>query len=135
MKVGLLPRFESNQPRTLAGKAKRSIRSAGVGLLLATGILWAWSCGDGAVQPIAPPARPDSVVVTPESAGLATPGDTVRLRAGVRDQNGFELPGVGVTWTSSAPGIATVDTSGVVTAAGVGSATITATATAAEVHS
>ena len=126
-------RGSKRESRTPGAKAKRSIRSAGVGLLLAAG-LWTWSCGDGAVQPIAPPARPDSVVVTPESAGLATPGDTVRLRAGVRDQNGFELPGVGVAWTSSAPEIATVDTSGVVTAAGVGSATITATATAAEVH-
>lgn len=114
--------------------ARRSIRSAGVGLLLATGILWAWSCDDGAVQLAEPPARPDSVLVTPERAGLAALSDTVRLRADIRDQNGFELPGVGVTWTSSAPGIATVDTLGVVTAAGVGSATITATANAAEVH-
>ena len=114
--------------------ARRSIRAVGVGLLLATGILWAWSCDDGAVQLAEPPARPDSVLVTPERAGLAALNDTVRLRAGIRDQNGFELPGVGVTWTSSAPGIATVDTLGVVTAAGVGSATITATATATEVH-
>ena len=115
--------------RIPGAKARHSIRSAGVGLLLAAGVLWAaWSCADGAVQPAEPPVQPDAVLVTPESAGLAAPGDAIRFRAGVRDQNGFELPGVGVTWTSSAPGIASVDTSGVVTAAGVGSATITATA-------
>ena len=128
---GQRPQREESAP---VEKANRSIRSVGFGLLMAAGIVWAWSCGDGALRPIAPPVRLDSVVVTPESAGLATLGDTVKLRAAVRDQNGFEPPGVDVTWTSSAPEIATVDASGVVTAAGVGSATITATATAAEVH-
>ena len=46
----------------------------------------------------------------------------------MRDQNSAVLTGVTVTWTTSANSVATVDAIGVVTAAGNGTATITATA-------
>ena len=57
-------------------------------------------------------------------------GDTVKLRATVSPEN--SVAGVSnktVTWSSSEPGIATVDGNGVVTAIAGGKVTITATAT------
>ena len=51
-------------------------------------------------------------------------GDTAQLTATVAPDNATNK---GVTWNSSAPGVATVDTSGKVTAVSVGTATITVT--------
>lgn len=48
------------------------------------------------------------------------------LTATVRDSSGTVLPGHSVTWSSSAPGVATVSSAGVVTGVGPGDATITA---------
>ncbi len=86
------------------------------------------SCGDSATSlpPTAP--RPTTVSVSPSTAELTAVGATVQLTATVRDQNGQPLAGATVTWTSSATPVATVNTSGLVTAAGNGTATITATA-------
>ena len=90
------------------------------------------SCGDGAVEP-PPPSPPPApvattVLVTPGSATLSAFGETARFTAGVRDQNGQVMSGVAVAWASSDALVATVDASGLVTAAANGSATITATA-------
>ena len=69
-----------------------------------------------------------SVAVTPPSATLTVGGPTVTLAATPRDAAGTALSGRGATsWTSSNPAVATVGTTGVVTAVGAGSATITAT--------
>ena len=64
----------------------------------------------------------------PATAELAALGETVQLRAEVRDQNGQVMAGVSVTWASSSAAVATVSASGLVTAAGNGTATITASA-------
>lgn len=72
------------------------------------------------------PAPVASVAVTPASATL-TPGGSVALAAGVFDAAHNALTGRAVTWTSSAPAVATVDASGTVTALAQGTATITAT--------
>ena len=53
-------------------------------------------------------------------------GATLRLAAEVRDQNGRVMRGAVIAWSSSDASVATVDESGVVTAAGTGGATITA---------
>ena len=93
--------------------------------------LWAYACGDGVTEPPTPPPdppRPATVTVTPATTQLTALGDTVQLSAEVRDQNGQVMAGAAVTWTSSATSIATVSGSGPVTAAGNGTATITATA-------
>ncbi|WP_420636979.1 Ig-like domain-containing protein [Candidatus Palauibacter sp.] len=71
---------------------------------------------------------PTAVSVTPDTANLTALGDTVRLRAEVRDQLGRIMNGMVVSWSSGDAAVATVDTSGLVTAAGNGSATITASA-------
>ena len=94
---------------------------------------WATACGDGATEPPAPdpptpdPPRPTTLTVTPATAELTALGETVRLAADVRDQNGQAMAGAAVTWSSGDPSAATVDPTGLVTAAGNGTATITAT--------
>ena len=90
-------------------------------------------CGDGD-SPTAPPApgpaRPTTVTVSPATAELTALGATVQLTAEVRDQNGQVMTGTGAAaaWSSSSVAVATVNASGLVTAAGPGTATITATA-------
>lgn len=76
-------------------------------------------------------SEPDPVVgtveVTPNTASREV-GETVQLGAAVKDTDGNLMSGQSVTWTSSANNIATVSTSGLVTAASLGSATISASA-------
>ncbi len=93
--------------------------------------LWAYACGDGATAPPPPtpdPPRATSLAVTPSTAQLAALGSTVQPAAEVRDQNGNVMGGAAVSWSSGNTSVATVDGSGLVTAAGSGTATITATA-------
>ena len=86
-----------------------------------------WACGgDSATAP--EPARPTTVTVSPATRELTALGTTVQLSAEVRDQNARVMAGATVTWTSSANSVATVDASGLVTVAGNGTATITASA-------
>ncbi len=96
--------------------------------------LCVYACGDGNTEPLTPPPnppRPTTVTVTPATAELVALGATGQLSAEVRDQNGQVMSGAAVTWASNAAAVATVDASGLVTAVGNGSATITATAGAA----
>ena len=98
-------------------------------LLAAAG--WGVACGDGAIEPSAPPSEPPratAVAVTPATADLTALGATVRFSAEVRDQNGRVMAGAAVTWSSGDGSVATVDASGLATAVGNGSATITAAA-------
>ena len=95
------------------------------------GLAWAAGCGDGVTEPPLPPSdppRPTTVVVSPATAQLTALGATVQLTADVRDQNGQVMSGASVTWSSSATAVATVSSTGLVTAASDGTATITATA-------
>ena len=87
------------------------------------------ACGDSTAPP--PPSVPTSVAVTPSSLDFESFTDTAQLTATVRDQQGAALGGVTVTWESSAPDVATVSPSGLVTSVGNGSATVTARAGAA----
>ena len=68
-----------------------------------------------------------SVVISGTTTGNVNSGQTVQLSASPREANGRELfrP---VTWSSSAPTVATVSGTGLVTGVSVGQATITATA-------
>ena len=93
--------------------------------------LWAYACGDGTTEPTPPPPDPPratSLTVTPATAQLTALGATEQLTAEVRDQNGNAMVGAAVTWASSAVAVATVSATGLVMAAGNGTATITATA-------
>ena len=70
---------------------------------------------------------PASITLSPDSVTLEAVGDTVRITAVVRDTNGDVITGAAVAWSSSDPGIASVD-GGLVTAAALGTATVTASA-------
>src|SRR3989442_11607931 len=73
-----------------------------------------------------PPASVGSVTVGPETAKVQV-GQRVQLPATPKKASGTPLTGRAVTWASSAPAVATVNDSGLVTAVAAGSATITAT--------
>jgi uncharacterized protein YjdB len=67
-----------------------------------------------------------SVAVSPATASLQV-GQSIQLAATPKDASGTALTGRVVTWASSAPAVATVNGSGLVTAVAAGSATMTAT--------
>lgn len=81
------------------------------------------------VPPIPPPAAPVTVAAlafATAAAALAANG-TRQLTATPTDAQGAALAGRTVTYASSAPGVATVSSAGLVSALAAGSATITAT--------
>jgi uncharacterized protein YjdB len=67
-----------------------------------------------------------SVAVSPATAGV-TVGQTVQLTATPKDASGNALTGRVVIWTTSAPAVATVSGTGLVSGVAAGSATVTAT--------
>ena len=75
-----------------------------------------------------------SIIVAPAEPEVLTPGQTLRLEAVAKGQDGVVYrsftQGLGLTisWTSSDPSVATVSAKGEVTAVGAGSAVITAAA-------
>lgn len=73
-----------------------------------------------------PPPVVTTVTVTPSTASIVV-GATVSLSATVKDAQGNVMTGQTVTWSTSSPSAATVNSSGVVTGIAAGSATITAT--------
>ena len=85
----------------------------------------------GATTPAGLPGTPTapvgaaSVSVTPTWVSL-TAGQSSQLTAVVHDASGNVMTGQPVAWTSSTPSVATVSSTGRVTAVGAGSATITA---------
>ena len=111
-----------------------SLRSIMLMLAVPAGAIWASSCGDGSTEPPPPPPpepdppQPATVVVSPDEARLTALGASVQLSSEVRDQNGQVVAGAAVTWASGNAAVAAVNESGLVTAEGNGSATITATA-------
>ena len=74
-----------------------------------------------------------AVTVVPAEANFAALGDTLRLTAEAFDANGHAVAGAEFSWETSATAVATVDASGLVTAAGNGTASITAASGAASV--
>ena len=76
---------------------------------------------------VAAPA-PTIVTVTPNTAMLTAIDQTVRLSADVHDQLGRPIAGAAVVWSSGDANVASVDTSGLVTALANGNATVTARA-------
>ena len=88
--------------------------------------LFAGACSEGTTEPDVP--VPTTISLSRTALSFPALGDTVRLTATVRDQDGNLLTGTTVTWSSSNPDVATVSGSGLVTAAGNGDATVTASA-------
>lgn len=81
------------------------------------------------VRPASPPPPPPgevtSVEIDVDSLTLEE-GAAVRLAATPRDGDGQAVPGLGITWTSTDPGVATVDALGGVTGLRPGTVTVTA---------
>ncbi|MCY3555674.1 MAG: Ig-like domain-containing protein [Gemmatimonadetes bacterium] len=69
---------------------------------------------------------PTRIAVTPSSHTLEEIGETVQLRATVRDQRNNAMSGQTITWSSGDEAVATVDGNGLVTAVSDGMAEITA---------
>ncbi|MYA77940.1 MAG: hypothetical protein F4Y17_10350, partial [Gemmatimonadetes bacterium] len=67
-----------------------------------------------------------SIAIAPEAATLESVGATVQFEAMVFDSADVVIPDAPVTWSSSETGVATVDTTGLATSVGSGTATITA---------
>ena len=89
------------------------------------------ACGDGNTEPLAPPPDPPratTITVSPATTALTALGATEQLTASVLDQDGRTMASASVTWSTSAASVATVSSTGLVTAANNGTATITATA-------
>jgi N-acetylneuraminic acid mutarotase len=83
--------------------------------------------GDDGTSPPPPPTPVSSVTITPGPALTLSVGATSQLTATARDQQGNVLTGRDIAWATTAQGIATVSTNGLVTATAVGSAQIRAT--------
>ncbi|NNK63608.1 MAG: hypothetical protein HKO98_10440 [Gemmatimonadetes bacterium] len=92
-------------------------------LTLATaGVL---ACGDDATT--TPEVTAAAVAVTPTTHGFIGSSGSLQLNVTVTASDGSAIGGAGVTWSSSAPDVATVNGSGLVTAVGAGTATVAAT--------
>ena len=105
--------------RVLAVQANCAVKSALVGAILVGASL---SCGEEApTEVVSPDIALDTVTVTPFSNTLVSLGETVQLTA-----TASLCSGTTFDWSSSDSSIATVNTSGLVTAVANGTATITA---------
>ena len=93
------------------------------------------ACGDGGTTPTSPPTPPTpvatSITLSTTSLSFSSLGATQQLTATVKDQNGATMSGAAVNWSSSSASVATVSSTGLVTASGGGTATVTATSSSA----
>lgn len=80
--------------------------------------------GSAALTVTSPPIT--SVTVALDSTPISV-GSTVKATATARDGTGTVVTGRPVTWASSNTGVATISSSGVITAVGAGTTTVTAT--------
>jgi uncharacterized protein YjdB len=108
-----------------------TVNSSGIvtGVTAGTATITATSSGKTGTSSITVTAVPPvvtTVIVTPTSASIIV-GATTTLQATVNDQNGNVMTGQTVTWSTSNPAAATVNSSGVVAGVAAGTATITAT--------
>jgi hypothetical protein len=101
-----------------------AVTAVGPGAVLITATCEGKS-GQAIVNVSADPVASVTVKLTSPRVGV---GQVSQGAAILRDVAGDTLSGRTVTWTSSAPGVATVTNTGVVRAVGLGSATLTATA-------
>lgn len=101
-----------------------------VGLFLGISFLLL-ACGgsDGTPPPIDEAPKPANVTISPNSATLIAFGSTTQFTATVRDQEGREMTGFTISWSSADPQVASITSTGLATARRDGLATIIAIAT------
>lgn len=83
-------------------------------------------CGGGTTAPPPPPPPVSSVTVAPDNDTVVVAA-SLQLVATLRDATGKVLSGRSVVWASSTPGVATVDSTGLVHALALGSTVVIAT--------
>ncbi len=102
-------------------------RILGIAVVL---LVWAQlgvGCGDGDDDGTGPQAQVAEVEVSSGGTNtIAALGATLQFTAVAKDASGGTISGQTFTWTSSAPGVATVNATGLATALASGVATITA---------
>src|SRR5262245_5259818 len=103
-----------------APHARRSHRRRVASLLLLS-VVVVNGCGER------DPVGPLSTIAVDLSSAVVVVDERVQATAKPRDASGHELPATSVTWSSSAPQIAFVSTTGYVMTLAPGTATITAT--------
>ncbi|HEX9565569.1 MAG TPA: Ig-like domain-containing protein, partial [Gemmatimonadaceae bacterium] len=105
-----------------------TVNQAGVATAVSPGTAQIAASSGGQSQTIAVTVdeRPISLIRMVPAAASVTAGETVTLRAEPLDGTGALLPGRVLIWSTDAPLIATVDTTGIVTGVSVGMATISA---------
>ena len=84
---------------------------------------------DTTTPPAVEPSRPVRISIEPDEFAV-TAGEPVRLKAVVLDQRGKHMFNAELTWATSDPAIATVDTAGIVTGVREGKTTVSVTAAA-----
>ena len=136
--VQLSAEVRDQNGRAMAGAAANWASSTpAVATVDASGLVTAVANGSGTITATSGSASgsatvtvaqsPDSVAVSPAEATIAALGDTLRLAAEAFDANGHAVEGAEFSWASSDDAVAAVDGTGLVTAAGNGTAAITAT--------
>ena len=94
----------------------------GVRLLVLLGALQMAGCSD----PVLPEETIATVEITTQLPSFLVPSETLQLQAVARDAAGLAVAGVMISWTSSDQAVATVSSTGLVTAVAEGPSTITA---------
>ena len=122
-----------SHPRTMRGflsvfslMVRRTIGVLAFGSILLACEILEDEGDDGIVAP--GPVRVAQVLVSPATVALVVGGEGVQLTATVLAADGRTLTDRTVTWSIASSAVASVSTSGLVTAVGAGSATISATA-------
>ena len=116
--------MERKGKRTLGHRrrGKLAIRHAAMASLV---FLAAVSCAEDDPAGLAPTRRlVTSVSVSPATATLSSPGDTLRLTAEALDHLGNAVAGAEFSWASSDGSVVTVDVGGLVTAVSGGTARV-----------
>lgn len=92
------------------------------------GVVLLAACGDGSSGVLTPQPGPDVARIDVSAAATAlTPSQTVQFSAVARTSSGTIVSSAQPVWSSTAPTIASVNASGIVTGVAAGSATIRAT--------
>ena len=93
-----------------------------IGLLLLT------ACGDGGTTPTSLPTPvAKSITLSLTSLSFSSLGETSQLTATVKDQNGNDISGTTATWTTADASVATISSTGLITAVAEGTVVVSVT--------
>src|ERR1700693_1525050 len=111
---------------SLAGVCQHRVRSFSLLAAICVFLVFLVSCGSGSNTNTTPTVA--SVTVTPPSPSIAM-NTTQQFTATAKDSRGNTMSGVTFAWTSSAPTVATINSStGIATGVSAGSTQVTASA-------